>query len=48
MPYKKKEMFRIEEENTKLIERITNANSSIQFRKFENDYNKHLKMKKKL
>ena len=48
MPFKKKEAFRIEEENNKLIDRIMNAHSSIKFRDYESDFNKHLQIKKQI
>lgn len=32
----------------KLIDRITNANASIKFKKFEDDYARHLKFKKQI
>jgi hypothetical protein len=46
MPYKKKEAQRIDEENSKMIERIMNANSSLGVKKLEEDYQNHLKLKK--
>jgi hypothetical protein len=34
MPYKKKEAYRIDEENQKMIDRIMNAGSSIPLKKY--------------
>ena len=46
MPYKKKEAFRIDDENQKMIERITNAGTSMPIRKLEKEYEEHLRRKK--
>lgn len=41
MPFKKKEAYRIDEENKRMIDRIMNANASIATKKYENDFKKH-------
>lgn len=38
MPFKKKEAYRIDEENKKMIDRIMNANAIISTKKYENDF----------
>lgn len=48
MPYKKKEAYRIDDENQKLIDRITNAGTTISTKKLEKEYEEHLKHKKLL
>lgn len=48
MPFKRKEAFRIDDENQKMIERITNAGTTIPFKKLEKSYEEHLKHKKLL
>lgn len=38
MPYKKKEAYRIDDENQRMIERITQVNTSIPVKKLEREY----------
>ena len=46
MPFKKKEATRIDEENQKIIDRITNASSTISTKRLNDEYIKHIKIKK--
>jgi hypothetical protein len=46
MPYKKREAVRIDDDNLKMIDRIMQTASAIPSKKFEDDYSKHLKVKK--
>jgi hypothetical protein len=46
MPYKKKEAHRIDEENSKMIERIMHANPSLPLKKLQDDFQNHLKLRK--
>ena len=48
MPFRKKEAFRIDEENQRMIERIMNAHPSLHLKKMENDYQNHLQIKRNL
>ncbi len=47
--YKKKEATRIDEENSRMIDRIMNANAVIPpLKLMETDYSKHLQIKKNI
>jgi hypothetical protein len=48
MPYKKREAVRIDGDNLKMIDRIMQTSSAIPSKKFEDDYSKHLKVKKQI
>ena len=48
MPFRKREAYRIDEENQKMIERIMNAKPGLHNIKMENDYLQHKKLKKNI
>ena len=48
MPYKKREAERIDGDNLRMIERIMQTGSAIPSKQYEDDYSKHLRVKKQI